>query len=364
MTLTDMSKKYLLTGNEACAEAAILAACRFYFGYPITPQNEILTHMTIRMPQVGGTSIQVESELAAINMVYGSAAAGARTMTSSSSPGISLKQEGISYLAGSELPCVIVNMQRGGPGLGDISPSQADYFQAVKGGGHGDYQTIVLGPSTVQETADLVYDAFDLADRYRNPVMILGDAQLGQMMESVVFNKKCEPDSSKKDWALTGSNGRKRNIIKSFYPVKGELEEFNAKLQKKYNQIKAKEVRYEEINTENADIVIVAYGTSARICKEVLERKQTPNIKVGLLRPITLWPFPTETIRNISENVQAILTVEMSAGQMVEDVRLSVSGRCPVHFYGRTGGGIPSPKDIIKKIIEITSVQENTTCVT
>jgi 2-oxoglutarate ferredoxin oxidoreductase subunit alpha len=364
MTLTDENKKYLLTGNEACAEAAIQAGCRFYYGYPITPQNEILTHMAIRMPQVGGTSIQVESELAAINMVHGSAAAGARAMTSSSSPGISLKQEGISYLVGSELPCVIVNIQRGGPGLGDISPSQADYFQAVKGGGHGDYYTIVLAPSSVQETADLVYDAFDLADRYRNPVMILGDARLGQMMESVVFNKKCKPNSFKKEWALTGTNGRKRNIIKSFYPVQGELEEFNAKLQKKYSLIKNKEVRYEEINTETADIVIVAYGTCARICKEVLVKNKIPNIKVGLLRPITLWPFPSQIIQKIAGKVRAILTVEMSAGQMVEDVRLSVSGSCPVHFYGRTGGGIPSPKEIIGKITEIIPAKEKITCAT
>ncbi|ODS32025.1 MAG: pyruvate:ferredoxin-oxoacid:ferredoxin oxidoreductase, alpha subunit [Candidatus Scalindua rubra] len=364
MMLIEKDKKVLLTGNEASAEAAIQAGCRFYYGYPITPQNEIMTHMAIRMPQVGGTSIQVESELAAINMVHGSAAAGARSMTSSSSPGISLKQEGISYLAGSELPCVIVNMQRGGPGLGDISPSQADYFQAVKGGGHGDYHTIVLAPSSVQETADLVFDAFDLADCYRNPVMILGDAQLGQMMEPVIFNRKREPNLSEKDWALTGANGRKRNIIKSFYPVKGELEEFNAKLQKKYQRIKAEEVRYEEINTENADIVIVAYGTCARICKEVLRKNQTLNVKVGLIRPITLWPFPSDIIQKVSERVQAILTVEMSAGQMVEDVRLSVSGRCPVHFYGRTGGGIPTPKEIFKKILEITSIKEKAACTT
>ncbi len=364
MTLTEKNKKYLLTGNEACAEAAIQAGCRFYYGYPITPQNEILTHMTIRMPQVGGTSIQVESELAAINMVYGSAAAGARTMTSSSSPGISLKQEGISYLAGSELPCVIVNIQRGGPGLGDISPSQADYFQAVKGGGHGDYHTIVLAPSSVQEMADLVFDAFDLADCYRNPVMILADAQLGQMMEPVVFNKKYKPVLSKKDWALTGADGRERNIVKSFYSVKGELEEFNAKLQKKYRQIKAEEVRYEETNTEDADIVLVAYGTSARICKEFLNKNQSLNVKVGLIIPITLWPFPSEIIQKVSERAQAILTVEMSAGQMVEDVRLSVSGRCPVHFYGRTGGGIPTPKEILKKISEIVSVKEKVTCTT
>src|SRR3990167_5160429 len=266
--------KQLLTGNEAAAEAAIQAGCRYYYGYPITPQNELINYMSIRMPEVGGAFIQAESEIAAISMVHGSAAAGGRAMTSSSSPGISLKQEGISYLAGSELPCVIVNIQRGGPGLGDIAPSQADYFQAVKGGGHGDYHTIVLAPSSVQEMADLVFDAFDLADCYRNPVMILGDAQLGQMMEPVVFNKEYKPPLSRKDWALTGADGRKRNIVKSFYPVKGELEEFNAKLQKKYRQIKAEEVRYEEINIENADIVIVAYGTCARICKEFLKKGQ------------------------------------------------------------------------------------------
>ncbi|MFQ5962871.1 MAG: 3-methyl-2-oxobutanoate dehydrogenase subunit VorB [Candidatus Scalinduaceae bacterium] len=361
---TEKNQKQLFTGNEAAAEAAILAGCRFYYGYPITPQNEIVTHMAIRMPQVGGTFIQVESELAAINMVHGSAAAGARTMTSSSSPGISLKQEGISYLAGSELPCIIVNMQRGGPGLGDISPSQADYFQAVKGGGHGDYHTIVLAPSSVQETADLVFDAFDLADCYRNPVMILGDAQLGQMMEPVVFNKKQKPNLPPKTWALTGAKERKRNIIKSFYPVKGELEEFNAKLQKKYSEIKAEEVRYEEINTKEADIVLVAYGTCARICKDVIRKCENLNVKVGLIRPITLWPFPCNILQRISERVHAILTVEMSAGQMVEDVRLSVYGRCPVHFYGRTGGGIPSPKEIFEKILEITPSKEKVTCVT
>ncbi|MBI2560781.1 MAG: 3-methyl-2-oxobutanoate dehydrogenase subunit VorB, partial [Planctomycetes bacterium] len=260
--------KQLLTGNEAAAEAAILAGCRYYYGYPITPQNELMTHMAIRMPQVGGTFIQAESEIAAINMVYGSAAAGARTMTSSSSPGISLKQEGISYLAGSELPCVIVNVQRGGPGLGDISPSQADYFQAVKGGGHGDYHTIVLAPGSVQEIADLVYDAFDIADKYRNPVMILGDAQIGQMTEPVEFLKPPITNLPAKKWALTGAEGRKRNIIKSFYPVKGQLEAFNAKLQKKYREIERLEVRYEGFNLEGADIVLVAYGTSARICKE------------------------------------------------------------------------------------------------
>ncbi len=345
--------KQLLTGNEAAAEAAIQAGCRYYYGYPITPQNELINYMSVRMPQVGGTFIQAESEIAAINMVYGSAAAGGRAMTSSSSPGISLKQEGISYLAGSELPCVIVNIQRGGPGLGDISASQADYFQAVKGGGHGDYHTIVLAPCSAQEMADLVYDAFDLADKYRNPVMILGDAQIGQLMEPMEFHEKPKKNLPIKNWALTGATGRKKNVIKSFYPVKGELEEFNAHLQKKYKMIAEHEVRYEAINVNNADIILVAYGTSARICKEVVKKSHRFEFKVGLIRPITLWPFPTDIIRKMSEMVQCMLTVEMSAGQMVEDVRLSVEGRCPVHFYGRTGGGVPTSLEIIKKIVEI-----------
>lgn len=345
--------KQLMTGNEAAAEAAIVAGCRYYYGYPITPQNELINYMSMRMPQVGGAFIQAESEIAAINMVYGSAAAGGRTMTSSSSPGISLKQEGISYLAGSELPCVIVNIQRGGPGLGDISASQADYFQAVKGGGHGDYHIIVLAPSSVQEMADLVYDAFDLADKYRNPVMILGDAQIGQLMEPVEFHKRPKKNLPPKTWALTGAEGRKRNIVKSFYPVKGQLEEFNAHLQRKYKTIKDNEVRYETINTHKADVVLVAYGTSARVCTEVVKKSSRLEFKVGLIRPITLWPFPKEVIQRISEKVQCILTVEMSAGQMVEDVRLAVEGRCPVHFYGRTGGGVPTSSQVIKKIVEI-----------
>jgi 2-oxoglutarate ferredoxin oxidoreductase subunit alpha len=352
-----MTKKQLLTGNEAAAEGAILAGCRYYYGYPITPQNELMTRMAIRMPQVNGTFIQAESEIAAINMVYGSAAAGARTMTSSSSPGISLKQEGISYLAGSELPCVIINVQRGGPGLGDISTSQADYFQAVKGGGHGDYRTIVLAPSSVQEIADLVYDAFDIADKYRNPVLILGDAQIGQMTEPVEFLKPPITHILPKDWALTGAEGRKRNIIKSFYPVKGELETFNAKLQKKYQEIERSEVRYEELNLEGADVVLIAYGTSARICKEVLKEVEG-KLKIGLIRPISLWPFPKEIIRKTSEKVSAILTVEMSAGQMVEDVRLAVEGRCPVYFYGRTGGGVPTSKEVTEKLSAILQSKE------
>ena len=342
-----------MTGNEAAAEAAIVAGCRYYYGYPITPQNELINYMSMRMPQIGGSFIQAESEIAAINMVYGSAAAGARAMTSSSSPGISLKQEGISYLAGSELPCVIVNIQRGGPGLGDISASQADYFQAVKGGGHGDYHTIVLAPSSVQEMADLVYDAFDLADKYRNPVMILGDAQIGQLMEPMEFHKRPKKNLPQKTWSLTGAEGRKRNIVKSFYPVKGQLEEFNAHLQRKYKAIEEHEVRYETVNTHKADIVLVAYGTSARVCADVVRKSRQLEFRVGLIRPITLWPFPKEIIRKISEKVQCILTVEMSAGQMVEDVRLAVEGKCPVHFYGRTGGGVPTSTQVIKKIVEV-----------
>ncbi|MDR4508638.1 MAG: 3-methyl-2-oxobutanoate dehydrogenase subunit VorB [Candidatus Brocadiaceae bacterium] len=352
-----LTMKQLLTGNEAAAEAAIQAGCRYYYGYPITPQNELINYMSVRMPQVGGVFIQAESEIAAINMVYGSAAAGGRTMTSSSSPGISLKQEGISYLAGSELPCVIVNIQRGGPGLGDISASQADYFQAVKGGGHGDYHLIVLAPCSVQEMANLVYDAFGLSDKYRTPVLILGDAQIGQLMEPVEFPEKPNKKSPSKTWALTGAEGRKRNIVKSFYPVKGQLEEFNNHLQEKYKNIEEHEVRYEAVNIQNADVILVAYGTSARICKEVVKKSQQLDFKVGMIRPITLWPFPKKFIRKISENAQCILTVEMSAGQMVEDVRLSVEGKCPVYFYGRTGGGVPASSEVIKKIVEI--VPEN-----
>lgn len=349
----EMETKHLLTGNEAAAESAIQAGCRFYYGYPITPQNELINYMASRMAQVGGAFIQAESELAAINMVYGSAAAGARAMTSSSSPGISLKQECISYLAGSELPCLIINMQRGGPGLGDISTSQADYFQAVKGGGHGDYHLIVFAPASVQETADLVYEAFDIADRYRNPVMILGDAQIGQLMEPVVFQKERKTQLIKKDWALTGAKARKRNIIKSFYPVKGELEEFNKHLQAKYREIERNEVRFEDIDVSHAEIILVAYGTTARICKEVLKRCRESSLPVGLIRPISLWPFPKDIIRKVSERLRAILTIEMSAGQMVEDVRLAVEGRCPVHFWGRTGGGIPTPNEIFKETVKL-----------
>ena len=350
-----MAEKTLSMGNEAAGEAAIRAGCRFYYGYPITPQSELTEYMAANMPEVGGTFVQAESELAAISMVYGSAAAGGRAMTSSSSPGISLKQEGISYLAGSELPAVIVNVQRGGPGLGDISAAQGDYFQATRGGGHGDYRTMVLAPSSVQEMADLVYEGFDLADQYRIPVLVLADAQLGQMMEPVVFPEPKKVDASLKDWALTGAEGRAQRVVKSFFPVKGDLEEYNRHLQRKYAEISEKETRSEQMGHENPDVVLVAYGTSARICKEVVKQASATGLRVGLIRPITLWPFPYLAVRAAGESATGILAVEMSAGQMVEDVRLAVEGRCPVHFHGRTGGGVPSSKEVLAKLREIVA---------
>jgi len=354
-----MAERRLMAGNEAAGEGAIRAGCRFYYGYPITPQNELTEYMASRLAEVGGTFIQAESELAAINMVYGSAAAGARAMTSSSSPGISLKQEGISYLAGSELPAVIINAQRGGPGLGDISPSQSDYFQSVKGGGHGDYHIIVLAPYSVQEYGDLVYDAFDLADTYRIPVMVLADGQLGQMMEPVEFQDRESLDMPPKDWALTGAkDGRERNITKSFYWIKGDLEKFNLKLQAKYDEIRRKEVRFETYDVEDADLVLVAYGTSARICREVLELGRRSGYRVGLLRPITLWPFPTKQLQEMAESVERFLVVEMSYGQMVEDVRLAIEGQRPVDFYGRSGGAVPTSKEILGEVVRIMSHRE------
>jgi len=345
-----------MTGNEAMAEAAIRAGCRFYFGYPITPQNELTAYMSEHMPQAGGTFIQSESELAAINMVYGASAAGARAMTSSSSPGISLKQEGISYIAGSELPAVIINVQRAGPGLGDISPSQADYFQAVKGGGHGDYRNIVLAPYSVQEASDLVMRAFYLADKYRMPVIILADGQLGQMMEPVAFKETHFDDLPSKDWALTGAkNGRPRNIVKSFFPVKGQLEEYNKRLQAKYKRVQENEVMLEELNTDAAEVILVGYGTAARVCKAVVANQEGLGAKAGLLRPITLWPFPSRRLRELAEMAKAFLVVEMSAGQMVEDVRLSVEGARPVGFFGRMGGGVPTENEIKDEIIKLMS---------
>ena len=349
-----MPRKILMCGNDACGEGAVLAGCTFYAGYPITPQNELTAYMAKRMGETGGVFIQAESELAAINMVFGASVAGARAMTSSSSPGISLKQEGISYLAGCELPCVIVNMQRGGPGLGNIAPAQSDYFQAVKGGGHGDYKIIVLAPASAQELMDYTSLAFDMADKYRTPAMILGDGLLGQMMEPVLVHSP-EPSTvnrqlSTKPWALTGCKGRKPNFIRSLYLFEGQLEEHNKKLQGKFGNIKTSEVRLEMLNVKDADIILVAYGSVARIARAGMELAREKGIKVGLIRPITLWPFPQKAIEEISDRVKKFLVIEMSAGQMVEDVMLSVKGKAEVDFYGRMGGGVPTEEEILEKI--------------
>jgi len=343
-----MATKILLTGNEAIARGAIAAGCDFYAGYPITPQNELIAYMAEHLPEAGGVFLQAESELAAINMVFGAAAAGARAMTSSSSPGVSLKQEGISYLAGAQLPCVVVNIMRGGPGLGNIAPAQSDYFQATRGGGHGDYRVLVLAPSTIPEAHDFMRLAFELADNYRNPVIILGDGMLGQMMEPLKIQEaKIKIQKPKKPWALTGCRGREPNIVKSFYMQEGGLEEFNLKLQKKYQLMQKKEQRYEGLFLDDARVILVAYGTMARIARGAVSRLRKEGKKVGLLRPITLWPFPADIFAKIKRKAK-FLVVEMSYGQMVEDVRLSLEGKAQVGFLGRSGGGIPTEEEIIK----------------
>jgi 2-oxoglutarate ferredoxin oxidoreductase subunit alpha len=340
-----------MCGNDACGEGAALAGCKFYAGYPITPQNELTAYMSKRMPQAGGVFIQAESELAAINMVFGAAVTGARAMTSSSSPGVSLKQEGISYLAGCELPCVIVNMQRGGPGLGNIAPAQGDYFQSVKGGGHGDYTSIVLAPASAQELLDYTFLAFDLADKYRNPVIVLGDGLLGQMMEPVSIKaESMKPRVAEKPWALKGCGARKPQFIRSLLLFEGQLEEHNKKLQEKYKTIKEAEVLFEAFNLKDSDIALVAYGSVARIAKAAMEMARQKGLKVGLIRPITLWPFPERIIEETTRKVKKFLVVEMSAGQMVEDVMLAVKGKAEVDFYGRMGGGVPSEAEILAKI--------------
>ncbi len=346
-----MEKRVLLRGNEVIAEAAIRAGCQCYFAYPITPQAELLEHMARNMPRLGRTFVQAESEIAAVSMVYGAASVGVRTMTSSSSPGISLKQEGISYLAGSNLPAVIVNVVRGGPGLGDIAPSQCDYFQATKGGGHGDYHMIVLSPSTVPEAGELTMLAFELADQYRTPVMVLADGLLGQMMEPVELPEPIDPASiPAKPWATTGACGRDPNIILSFDLDPDVLKQMNLDLQAKYRQIEEAEVRYEETLTDDADLVIAAHGTMARIAKTVVRRAREEGLKVGLFRPITVWPFPYEPLRELASRVSTVLTVEMSAGQMWEDVRLAVAERAATPFYGEMGGVVPTPRDILSEV--------------
>lgn len=353
-----MSETRLMKGNEAIGEAAIVAGCRHYFGYPITPQTELMEYMAKRMPQIEGVFLQAESEVAAINMVYGAAGAGARVMTSSSSPGISLKAEGISYCAGAELPCVIVNIMRGGPGLGSIQPAQADYFQATKGGGHGDYRNIVLAPNSVQEMADLTMLSFDLADKYRNPVMLLGDGALGQMMEPVNFEgKPCAVQE--KPWAANGIKERtKPNVINSLYLKPEQLEAHNIHLQNKYQTITEQECRWEEINVEDAELIVVAYGITSRIARSAVEMAKRDGLKVGLFRPISLWPFPSERLLALAKQTKAFLVSELSAGQMIEDVRLATRQIKPVHFYGRMGGMMPSPREIYDQINLIVKEKE------
>ena len=345
-----MSEKVLMKGNEAIAEAAIRAGCRHYFGYPITPQTELAAYMSKRMPKIGGVFLQAESEIAAINMVYGVAGTGKRVMTSSSSPGVSLKQEGISYIAGSDLPALIVNVQRGGPGLGGIQPSQSDYFQATKGGGHGDYHLIVLTPASVQEMADLTSLAFDLADKYRMPAMLLADGTTGQMMEPVAL-PEAEPHLIEKPWAVTGTNmARKHNIINSLYLQPDELEKMNFARFARYAEVEKNEVRYESFLTEDADIVVVAFGIAARVSKNAVVAARAQGIKAGLIRPITVWPFPKQALSDLANTAKGFLSVELSMGQMIEDVRLSIHDKRPVRLCNRAGGMIPSPDEVLAAI--------------
>ena len=348
-----MAEKVLMKGNEAMAEAAITAGCRHYFGYPITPQTEVAAYMAKRMPKIGGTFLQAESEVAAINMVIGAASAGVKVMTSSSSPGISLKQEGISYLAGCELPALVVNVQRGGPGLGGIQPSQSDYFQACKGGGHGDYHLIVLAPATVQEMYDLTFKGFHLAEKYRMTAMILADGTMGQMMEPVQLTDVKIP-VIEKPWATNGTkNHAGRNIINSLSLLPEELEVWNHRRYERYAEVEKNEVMYEEFMMDDADIVIVAFGIAARVSKNAIVEARKMGIKAGLIRPITLWPFPKDALLKASAKAKAFISVELNMGQMIEDVKLSINCSRPVYFVGRTGGMIPSPEEVLAKIKEI-----------
>lgn len=343
-----MTEKRLMRGSHVVGEAAIRAGCRYYFGYPITPQNELPEYMATQFAAMpDATFIQAESELASINMVIGASMAGGRVMTSSSSPGISLKQEGISYLAAMELPAVIVNMMRGGPGLGNIAPSQSDYFQATRGGGHGDYRTVVLAPASGQELADLTRRAFELADEYLTPVMLLGDGMMGQMMEPVEYPEPIDPKMLPlKPWILDGARGRKSRLIRSLLLDPRLEEEHNWKLYRKYETITDQEQRSESYLTEDARLVVVAYGTAARIAKGAVNRLRENGLKVGLFRPVSLWPFPARALNNISQWVRSFVVFEMSTGQMVEDVRLSLEGKRRTYFYGRPGGIVPSPQEV------------------
>lgn len=346
--------KVLMKGNEAIGAAAIKAGCKYFFGYPITPQSELPEYMSRELPKVGGCFLQAESEVAAINMVYGAAGAGARVMTGTSSPGMALKQEGITYAAGAELPCVIINVMRGGPGLGGIQPSQSDYFQATRGGGNGDYRTMVFAPSTIQETVDFVMEAFDKADQYRMPVVVLADGMIGQMMEAVEFKEPKKLDLPEKTWATVGTKGqRKPNIVNSLFLDPQELEDHNWKLDNRYKVIEEKEVLSEVVDVEDADVVCVAYGTTSRIVKNAIVKAKEKGIKVGLIRPITLWPFPMKDFDKINPNCKGILTIEMSTGQMIDDVKIANEGRFPVHFNGRVGGMIPTPASVAEDIEKI-----------
>lgn len=361
-----MAEKILMKGNEALGEAAILAGCRHYFAYPITPQNEVSAYLAKRLNEEKACFVQAESEVAAINMVYGAASAGARTMTSSSSPGVSLMQEAISYIAGAELPCVLVNVVRGGPGLGNIAPAQCDYYQATRGGGHGDYHLIVLAPSSVQEMADYTIRAFDLADQYRNPVLVLSDGVLGQMMEPVILPHKVEASAIReKPWALTGAKGRKRNLCSTIHLEPEELEEHNWHLYQKYECVtkdfhsgRHSDLMTEMVECEDAELVLVGYGIVARILKTVVEKCRKRGIKAGLVRPKAVWPFPTPELAKLAaaKHVKQFMVVEMSLGQMLDDVKLAIEGKKPVYFYGRTGGGIPSPFEILNEIEKIVRV--------
>ncbi|MCJ7567626.1 MAG: 3-methyl-2-oxobutanoate dehydrogenase subunit VorB [Anaerolineales bacterium] len=346
--------KELLKGNVAFAEAAIRAGCEAYYGYPITPQTEALEHMAKRMPELGRVFLQAESEVAAINMVYGAACAGVRVMSSSSSPGVSLMMEGLSYIAGSEVPVVLVDIMRGGPGLGNIAPSQGDYNQIVKGGGHGDYRIITLAPATIQEIIDLTVEAFDIAEKYRCIVCILADGSIGQMMEPAELPpmQEVRPRKDRPDWSLTGAKGRDPRVISSIYIDPAEEEVFNLKLVEKQKKIEANEVRFRSLLLEDAEIAVVAYGTAGRIAQSAIKQARDEGIKVGLLRPISLYPFPFDALEKVADQVKRILVVEMSGGQMLDDVRLAVKGKVPVDFYGRMGGMIPLPDEVFEQIKE------------
>jgi len=348
--------KQITKGNEAIVKGAILAGCRAFYGYPITPASEIAEAAALYMPQAGGVFLQAESEVAAVNMLYGAAATGVRAMSASSGPGISLMQEGISYLAGSELPCVIADIMRGGPGLGNIAPEQGDYHQVVKGGGHGCYRTLVLAPNSAQEMADLTIEAFDLADRYRNPVFVLADGYIGQMMEPVEFPEAKAPPP-RPDWAVFGTAESRRNLISSIYLEPDKLEAHIRKLEAKYKRAEREAVQFEDWRTGDAEIVLVGYGIVSRVLKQVVEQGRARGLALGLLRPISLYPFPVERLRELSRTARKFLVVELSTGQMVDDVRLAVDGRCPVEFYGRVGGNVPSAEEVLAELGLPTSHQ-------